>query len=256
MILAGVLLVLCSFEIGEIEAGIRYRRDCGYGCDRYGTTTIIKKIYLGRGGRRRGYRRRYRPPRVRQWYTPVAVPVPVPGPTVVVSAPPTQPLWMEYENFHKYGCENCAPPPCETGNCGGGYGPPPVPQGPPPGPPMPGPGCTTGTCGTGGGYPPPPVPAGPPPVPPMPGPGCTTGTCGTGYQPPPVPPPVPPPMPSPGCATGSCPPPMPGPGCTTGTCGGGYPPYGGVMAAKAPGAALVPNDVPEQAMQLNAKQNT
>ncbi|RCN42338.1 hypothetical protein ANCCAN_11683 [Ancylostoma caninum] len=206
MILAGVLLVLCSFEIGEIEAGIRYRRDCGYGCDRYGTTTIIKKIYLG-GGRRRGYRRRYRPPRVRQWYTPVPVPVPVPGPTVVITPP--MPLWKEYEVFHRYGCDNCPPPPpCETGNCGGG------------------------------GYAPPPIPQGPPPVPPMPGPGCATGTCGTGYQ-------------------GSCPPPVPAPGCATGTCGGGYqpPPYGGVMAAKAP-ASLVPNDVPEQAMELNAKQNT
>ncbi|KIH45578.1 hypothetical protein ANCDUO_24381, partial [Ancylostoma duodenale] len=119
-----------------------YRRDCGYGCDRYGTTTIIKKIYIGRGGRRRGYRRRYRPPHVRQWYTPVPVPVPVPGPTIVVSVPPSQPLWMEYANFHKYGCETCPPPPpCETGKCGDGYGPPPMPQGPPPvPPPMPGPG--------------------------------------------------------------------------------------------------------------------
>ncbi|EYB82532.1 hypothetical protein Y032_0357g3371 [Ancylostoma ceylanicum] len=214
---------------------------CGYECDRYGTTTIIKKIYLG--GRRRGYRRRYRPPRVRQYFTPVPVPVPVPGPTVVISPPVQQPLWAEYANYHKYGCDTCQPPPmpsCDTGNCGA-----PVPAGPPP--PMPGPGCTTGTCG-GGGYQPPPVPPVPAVPPPMPSPGCATGTCGGGYQPPPVPPPVP------GCATGSCPPPVPG-GCATGTCGGGgYPPYG-VMAAKAgaPGA-LVPSDVPEQAMQ--PKQNT
>ncbi|KIH43630.1 hypothetical protein ANCDUO_26359 [Ancylostoma duodenale] len=87
---------------------------------------------------------------------------------------------------------------------------------------MPGPACTTGSC-AGGGYAPPPVPAGPP----------------GGYAPPPVP--------------AGPPPPMPGPGCATGTCGGGY---GGVMAAKAPGAGLVPNDVPEQPLQLNAKQNT